>query len=165
MRRLCASWFGTGLILGRLRGSDMGSGTVAAAFTFAGGLVLMRFGWQTQLVAAVVVTGLSVWAAAPYSDPAREDRSAPGVATTKEGDPGWVVIDEAAGTLVAMIGLTLWPALVGWVVFRVADIFKTRFPGVKAAERPAGGVGITADDLVAGLYGLAAGWIVQSVLV
>lgn len=164
MRRLCASWFGSGLILGRLRNSDLGSGTVAAAFTFAGGTMLMPLGWRFQMAAAAVVAGMSVWASAPYSDPGREDPSAPGVPTTKEGDPGWVVIDEAAGTLVAMIGLPLWPALVGWVVFRLADIFKKRFPGVGRAEGIGGGWGITADDLVAGLYGLASGWIVHTVL-
>ena len=77
-------------------------------------------------------------------------------------DPGWVVIDEAAGTFLATIGLGIPAAIVGWIVFRVADIAKKAFPGVAAAERLPGG--IMADDLVAGLYGLAAGWVVQSVV-
>lgn len=84
--------------------------------------------------------------------------------STKHGDPGWVVVDEAAGVLLATIGLGLPGAIVAWLVFRVADIFKSYFPGVARAERLGGGVGITADDLVAGLYGLAAGWIVQILL-
>jgi phosphatidylglycerophosphatase A len=68
------------------------------------------------------------------------------------------VIDEVAGTLVAVIGLTGWPWLVAVVVARLADIFKV-LPGVKQAESLPGAVGITMDDVVAGLYGLAAGWI------
>jgi phosphatidylglycerophosphatase A len=50
-------------------------------------------------------------------------------------------------------------------VFRLADIFKRRFPGVAAAEaKLPGAVGVLADDLVAGLYGLAAGWLLQGLL-
>lgn len=162
MHRLVASWFGTGLLLGRLRGSDMGSGTVAAAFTFALGWALTPLGWTAQLGAASIVTGASIWAARPFAHGGVDPGSAPGVASTKEGDPGWVVVDEAAGTLIAMIGLGLPAAVFAWLVFRAADIFKSRFPGVAAAERLPGGVGITADDTVAGLYGLAAGWFLQA---
>jgi phosphatidylglycerophosphatase A len=150
MRRILASWFGTGLVLGRLRGSDMGSGTVGAAFAVPVAMVLAPLGWPAQLAAAMFVTFVSVWASDGF---ARDG-----------GDPGWVVIDEAAGALIAMIGLG-WPAgLVAWIVFRVADIFKPAFPGVAAAERLPGGWGITADDVVAGLYGLAAGWLVQTLI-
>lgn len=77
-----------------------------------------------------------------------------------QGDPGWVVIDEAAGTLVATLGLGLAGIVAGFVVFRVTDIWKGT-PGVGQAERLRGGWGITLDDVVAGMYGLAAGWIVQ----
>jgi phosphatidylglycerophosphatase A len=84
--------------------------------------------------------------------------------STKHGDPGWVVIDEAAGVLLATVGLGLPAAIVAWIAFRIADIFKPYFPGVAQAERLGGGLGITADDLVAGVYGLAVGWIVQTVV-
>lgn len=96
-------------------------------------------------MAAVVVCALSVWASGYFAD---------------EGDPAWVVVDEAAGTFIATIGVSLGPALVGFVVFRVADISK-RFPLVRRAETLPGGLGITADDAVAGLWGLGAAWIVQ----
>ncbi len=108
--------------------------------------VLHGGGWLAQLLAAVLVAGLSWWASHPFA--------------AGGSDPGWVVVDEAAGTLVATIGLGLVGALVGFAVFRLADITK-RFPGVSAAERLPGALGITADDLVAGLWGLAAGWAVQ----
>lgn len=146
MARLLASWFGTGLILRRVRGSDAGSGTVGAAAALLVVAALHPVGWVAQLAGALVVTALSIWSAGKVAD---------------DDDPGWVVIDEAAGTMLATIGLGLVPAVVAFVVFRVADITK-RFPGVAAAERLRGGTGITADDLVAGVWGLAAGWLVQA---
>jgi phosphatidylglycerophosphatase A len=66
-------------------------------------------------------------------------------------------MDETAGTLVALVGLTGWPWLAALLVARLADIFKV-LPGTRAAERLPGALGVTADDVVAGLYGLAAGW-------
>ena len=68
-----------------------------------------------------------------------------------------MAIDETAGTVVAVIGLSGWPWLAAVAVARLADIFKV-LPGVRAAERAPGGIGITADDVVAGIYGLAVGW-------
>ena len=154
MHRLVASWFGTGLILGKIRGSDSGSGTVGALFALVLALWLGTVGVWAQILGFVIVTVASVVSARPFAAPSDHT-------TNKDGDPGWVVIDEAAGTLLATIGLGLPGALVAWVVFRLADIFKTAFPGVAAAERLPGSIGITADDLVAGFYGLTAGWIVQ----
>lgn len=142
MPRFIASWFGSGLILRALRGSDMGSGTVGSALALAMTLALGSIGWWAQAAAAAAVTVLAIWSAGHFSD---------------QGDPGWITVDEAAGTFLATIGLVGWPAVVSWLVFRAADIFK-QTPGVGAAERLPGGWGITADDLVAGLYGLAAGW-------
>jgi phosphatidylglycerophosphatase A len=66
-------------------------------------------------------------------------------------------MDETAGSLLAMIGLAGWPWLIAAIVARAADIWKV-LPGVPQAERLPGAIGITADDLVAGLYGLAIGW-------
>jgi phosphatidylglycerophosphatase A len=81
---------------------------------------------------------------------------------TDDKDPKWVTIDEATGVALATIGLGLAAAIVAWGAFRLADIFKVLFPGVVAAERLPGATGVIADDLVAGLYGLAAGWLFQS---
>jgi phosphatidylglycerophosphatase A len=80
------------------------------------------------------------------------------------GDAGWIVIDEAAGAFVATIGLAGWPALIGFLVFRVADIVKSRLTGVLQAERLPGAIGITADDVVAGLYGFVIGHLVAQTL-
>jgi phosphatidylglycerophosphatase A len=150
MHRLLASWFGTGLILGKVRGSDAGSGTVGSLFAAVIALFIgSRYGWVAQILATAIIILLSVWSAGRFVE--------------DEGDAGWIVIDEAAGMFLALIGLSLWPgSMVAFVVFRAADIFKDSFPGVAAAERLRGAIGVTADDLVAGLYGLAAGHIVQT---
>jgi phosphatidylglycerophosphatase A len=146
--RFVASWFGSGLLLGRVRGSDVGSGTVGSAVALAMVWLLAPVGWWAQAVGAVVVVGLALWSIRPYAG---------------EGDPGWVVVDEAAGMFVASIGLAGWPLALAFVVFRIADATK-RLPGVAAAERLPGEWGILADDLVAGVYGLAAGWALHALL-
>lgn len=147
MARLLASFFGTGLILRRLRGADTGSGTVGSAAALAVALGLANVGWWAQATALVLATVVSIVAVRPFA--------------AREGDPGWVVVDEAAGTFLATLGLGTVAAITAWLVFRVADIFKGAFPGVAHAERLPGSVGVTADDLVAGAYGLAVGWLVQ----
>jgi len=152
VHRFVASWFGTGLILRRLRGSDSGSGTVGALFAIPVAWALASIGIWAHVIGVVVVAAASVVSSAKFVDETD---------STKHGDPGWVVIDEAAGVLLATVGLGLTGAAVAWLVFRLADIFKSLFPGVARAERIGGGIGITGDDLVAGSYGLAAGWIVQ----
>jgi len=143
MRRLVASSFGLGLIPGRVRGSDDGAGTFGAALAIPLALVIDSPWIEGTLV--VVVTGIGLWAVAPFAD----------------GDPGWIVIDETAGAWLAVIGLAGWPFVVGWLVGRLADITKWP-PGVRTAERLPGATGVMADDLVAGAYGLAAGLLVAA---
>lgn len=149
LRRLLASSLGLGLLPRRWRGSDSGAGTMGALLGAGLGIALLAVGspwWVTALVAAVL-TGLSLWAARPF--------------TTDGADPGWVCLDETAGTVVALVGLGGWAWLVAVVVARLADIFKV-LPGIAAAERLPGAFGVTADDILAGLYGLAAGWSVTA---
>lgn len=147
--RLIASFFGTGLILRRIRGKDIGSGTVGGLFAAALALWLGRAaGWPWVL--GLTVLGLVAGTAAIRSI---HDR---------EGDAGWIVVDEATGAFLSLIGVTAYPAaLVAFAVFRLADIFKRFFPGVERAENIPGPAGVVADDLVAGIYGLLAGHIVQ----
>jgi phosphatidylglycerophosphatase A len=70
-------------------------------------------------------------------------------------DPQFVVIDEVAGQLVALIAVPLaWKTfLAGLILFRVFDIWKP-FP-IRRLERLPDGTGIVVDDLGAGLYALA----------
>jgi phosphatidylglycerophosphatase A len=147
MASLVASFFGTGRILGWIRGEDIGSGTVGG---LAASILALWIGtqshWVWVAVGALVLFGAGLWAAGAVDS----------------GDAGWIVIDEATGAFVALIGVTAIPAAVAaFVVFRLADIAKRRFPGVDAAEGLPGAPGIMMDDVVAGLYGLAVGHIVQ----
>lgn len=153
MHRVVASWFGTGLILGRVRGSDMGSGTVGALFALPVAILVGRWwGWPAQLGLAVAVVGLSLWSAHPFVE--------------NDEDPGWICVDEAAGAILCVIGLPFWPeAVTAWLVFRAADIWKYLAPGVSQAERRLpGALGVTADDVVAGLYGLAVGHLMRALI-
>ncbi len=70
-------------------------------------------------------------------------------------DPGVVVIDEVAGMLLTLAFVPAgWAAAAaGFVLFRLFDIIKP-YPCARV-ERLAGGWGIMADDLVAGIYGNA----------
>jgi phosphatidylglycerophosphatase A len=149
VRRLIASSLGLGLIPRRLWGTDSGAGTFGAALGagIAGLLLWLQAPWWVSLAVAGVVTVLALWVVVPFSD----------------GDPGWVSIDETAGSLIAVIGLGGVPWVVALVVARLADIFKV-LPGIRAAERIPGTLGITADDALAGLYGLAVGWALTALL-
>lgn len=149
MARLIASFFGTGLILGKITHGDLGSGTVGSAFAMGIALALRPVGVTAQTAALVITLVAGLIAAQPF---ARDN-----------ADPGWIVIDEAAGTFLATLGLGVPAALVAWIVFRLADIQKHWFPGVAAAERLPGAAGIMADDLVAAAYGLLAGLVVTAI--
>lgn len=142
MRRLVASSFGLGFIPRRLWGHDGGAGTFGAALAVA--VTAFRPPVWLVLVLAAVSTAASLWSAAPFAAGGE--------------DPGWVCMDETAGTFVAVIGLAGWPWLGAIAVFRLVDITK-RAPGMRAAEALGGSLGVTADDLVAGAYALAAGWL------
>jgi len=67
-------------------------------------------------------------------------------------DPSYVIIDEVAGQLVAYLFLppNLLTIIVGLVAFRVFDIWKP-FP-IGKLEALGNGVGVMADDLLAGVY-------------
>jgi phosphatidylglycerophosphatase A len=71
-------------------------------------------------------------------------------------DPGMIVFDEIVGFLVAMYLLPAkWRWIVpGFIIYRAFDIWKP-WP-IHAVEENLGlGLGIMADDIVAGLYTLA----------
>ena len=71
-------------------------------------------------------------------------------------DPGFVVIDEVAGQLIALIGAPLhWKTLLAsLILFRAFDIVKP--PPLRRLEEVPEGAGIMLDDLGAGIYALSA---------
>jgi phosphatidylglycerophosphatase A len=70
-------------------------------------------------------------------------------------DPSFVVIDEVAGQLIALIAAPVrWKTLLaGFILFRAFDIVKP--PPLRLLEKIPGGAGIMLDDVGAGLYALA----------
>lgn len=66
-------------------------------------------------------------------------------------DPKEIVIDEVVGVLIAFTMLTSWSALLAaFVLFRLFDIFKP-FPVGWADKKLEGGLGVVADDILAGI--------------
>ena len=117
------------------------------------GLVLLilvratRNDW-IELLVLVIVVAVGTWSASAAERHYRRE------------DPGEIVIDEVAGMMLTLLWLPSgWVSfLVGFLAFRFFDIVKP-FPA-RLAERLPGGVGVMADDLVAGLYGYASVWTV-----
>jgi phosphatidylglycerophosphatase A len=69
-------------------------------------------------------------------------------------DPQFVVIDEVAGQLIALIAVPLsWNSLLaGFILFRAFDIIKP--PPVRQLEALPEGAGIVLDDVAAGICAL-----------
>jgi phosphatidylglycerophosphatase A len=67
-------------------------------------------------------------------------------------DPGPVVIDEIVGMLVTLVfvPVSIVGALAGFVAFRILDVVKP-WPANRL-EHLGGGLGIVADDVMAGVY-------------
>lgn len=125
-----------------------GSGTWASAITAAvwwiGARYLIPVRFQ-GLAATVLVWAILVIGIPAAGIVARE---------SEQEDPSFVVIDEVAGQLIALIGVPLrWQSVIlGFILFRVFDIWKP--PPLRRLERIEGGAGIVLDDVGAGLYAL-----------
>jgi phosphatidylglycerophosphatase A len=78
-----------------------------------------------------------------------------GVVTRQIGieDHPSIVIDEIAGYVLTMtmIPVTWWTVIAGFLIFRLFDIYKPP-PAGWLDRKCTGGFGITADDVVAGIY-------------
>jgi len=92
------------------------------------------------LLAAAIFTGLGYWALTRLPETG--------------ADPGWVVVDEAAGQSLALAAATGWlGVLLAFALFRLFDITK---PGpVGWADRRKGAFGVMADDVIAGAMAAA----------
>jgi len=67
-------------------------------------------------------------------------------------DPSKVVLDEVIGMWITMmfVPLSFLNVLIGFVLFRFFDIAKPL--GIRKLESLKGGVGVMADDILAGIY-------------
>ena len=134
MARSLATWFGCGH-------SSVAPGTVGSLGTLPLHFALRSLGPVPHALATLGLTIAGVWAAQRVSDAVGEE------------DPSAVVIDEVAGTLLAM-GIARPAGILGELLalglFRVLDITK---PGIidRAQRLRPPGLGIMADDVLAGV--------------
>jgi phosphatidylglycerophosphatase A len=137
---LIATFFGIGHL-------QPGSGTWASAVTIAvwwAASLWIPSAWLVSVAVAVSVL-VTLIGIPPSTVVARES----GIK-----DPGFVVIDEVAGQMIALIAVPVnWKyMLAGFILFRSFDIVKP-FP-LRRLESLPGGTGIMMDDVGAGLYAL-----------
>jgi phosphatidylglycerophosphatase A len=111
-----------------------------------------KHGWSGQLLTALriafmllilaIITAVGTWAASRIEK------------LVGRKDPGIVIVDEIAGQLIALIFLpinaSLWLVLAGFLLFRLFDIWKP-YP-IRRLESLGAGLGIMADDILAGIY-------------
>jgi phosphatidylglycerophosphatase A len=137
LANLISTWFGCGR-------SPVAPGTVgsAAAIVIAIGIErlanVLPFGFA---VLALLLLAPAIWAAGVSARAANLK------------DPQFVVVDEVIGQWITLAGArTLnWTSyLLAFALFRLFDIWKP-IP-VRQLERLPGGIGINADDVMAGVY-------------
>ena len=138
--KLIATWFGLGLI-------PVAPGTWGSLGGLAVAWALFHYAaWPpwSFAVLALVSTAPGIWAA---------DRTA---SHAGKKDPQIVVVDEVLGQWLTLAAMSADAPTRQWVLafalFRIFDISKP-FP-VRKLEKLAGGTGIVADDLGAGVYGM-----------
>jgi phosphatidylglycerophosphatase A len=134
-----ALWLATVLGIGRIPFAPGTFGSIPGVLL---ALWLHHLGlWWAEVAAIVLTFAIGTWAA--------------GVAERhfQLTDPGPVVIDEVLGMLVtlAFIPVNTTGAIVGFFVFRIFDIIKP--PPARQVERWHGGLGVMADDFMAGVWG------------
>ncbi len=138
---LIATWFGCGLV-------PVGPGTAGSLAALVIAIALHQLdgsgnGTFLLLAGALLVPG--IWAAS--------------VVAQRSGikDPQIVVVDEVLGQWLTLAGVSTlnWKSwMAAFILFRIFDIWKP--PPARRAEALPGGIGIVADDLIAGLYGAIA---------
>jgi phosphatidylglycerophosphatase A len=138
LANLISTWFGCGR-------APVAPGTAGSAAALGIAILLHEYAGVAPgqfLVLAAVFFYPAVWAAGVTAR------------VYKIKDPQFVVVDEVLGQWVALGGaVTLnWKSyLAAFALFRLFDIWKP--PPVRQLESLPGGLGINADDVMAGLYG------------
>ena len=137
-----ATFFGAGL----LKPGPGTYGSVATVLLWLVAASLLHHNTLHLLIATLIALALSVALGIPAATRVARESG--------RKDPGFVVIDEVAGQLIVLIGLTPeWPyALLALLCFRFFDILKP--PPIRRLEALPEGMGIVVDDLGAGVYAL-----------
>jgi len=132
--------------------APVASGTVGSAVGLGLWWMIAGFGPAVYALAVVALVVLGIWAA---------DRAQ---AIFRRHDDGRITIDEVAGMLISLAWLPARLEVVGtaFLFFRLFDIWKPE--PARAAERLPGGLGVMADDLVAGVYANLVGQLLWRVI-
>ncbi|WP_231475421.1 phosphatidylglycerophosphatase A [Persephonella sp. KM09-Lau-8] len=149
-KTMVAFMLSTGLFVGKIPIAPGTIGTLVGIFPI---LIYWTRGGEYQLWNQIFITLavflIGIWASTVV------------VETFKDKDPEYVVIDEIAGYMVSMIGF--YPSwqhlLIAFILFRIFDILKP--PPIKMFEKLPSGLGVMADDIIAGIYT----WIIMFILV
>ncbi len=126
--------------------SKKAPGTIGSLVALLLGLPVLIFSANTLFLAAVFVGLIAI----AQIDKEEEE--------TKRHDSSYIVIDELVGMWLAMAisGLSLAGVVLSFIFFRVYDITKPSLIG-KIDKEVKGGLGVVADDALAGvLAGLSA---------
>ncbi len=130
---MIATFFGSGL-------SPKAPGTMGTLATVPLVYLLSFLGPYFYMGFTVALFPIGLWAAEMYEQ------------TKAQHDSREIVIDEVLGFLITMTWLPMtWQSMLfGFVLFRMLDIFKP-FPIGFIDKKVQGGLGVIADDVVAGL--------------
>lgn len=137
-REKTAVFLATGFYVGNI---PFAPGTFGSLLGLPLCFILAGIQLPAAIITVILFTGLAVWVS---NDAAR---------ILKRKDPGCIVIDEIAGMMVTLIGVPvhLTSVIIGFILFRILDIAKP-FPIRMIDRRLSGGLGIVADDVVAGVF-------------
>ncbi|WP_208359649.1 phosphatidylglycerophosphatase A family protein [Helicobacter pylori] len=126
--------------------SKKAPGTIGSLVALLLGLPILIFSANTLFLGAIFVGLIAI----TQIDKEEEE--------TKRHDSSYIVIDELVGMWLAMAisGLSLAGVVLSFIFFRIYDITKPSFIG-KIDKEVKGGLGVVADDALAGvLAGLSA---------
>lgn len=141
LARVVATWFGCGY-------SPVAPGTVGTLGALPLAYLLATLGTAPYWLGTVALTALGVWASGRYARDLGDE------------DPPSAVIDEVSGTLIAVgfvLGTGLVPVIAAILLFRLFDIWK---PGpIDSVQHLHGGLGVMADDVLAGILAGAVAWL------
>jgi phosphatidylglycerophosphatase A len=137
MRNALVRFFATGFGIGRLPFAPGTAGSILGVVYWWSLTFLQPWAHWLVFVLAVV---FAVWCAGEAAELFRKP------------DPPQVVIDEIVVMPLALaaVGMEWWKIAIGFIWFRVFDIWKP--PPVRQAQAFSGGVGIVLDDLLAAAY-------------
>jgi phosphatidylglycerophosphatase A len=130
-----ASWFGIGYV-------EKGAGTIAAAFVC---IVIGYFSSRMEdlslllLATSLLLAVIGSWSSHQCEKIWGEDSNR-------------IVVDEVFGMAITLlfIPLNYKTIIIGFILFRLFDIFKPLY--IRKMEKFGGGIGVMADDLLAGIY-------------